>query len=168
MEYLSSFRLTSETFFRSFVSLFKYCDLCNNSTSYQLVLKQVPCTALMITNLSTLRSYRLLTWPRIKVYRGTKTLSLPWRPYELTRSGSPCTRKSWRVFVLASRVVSISYSERKPIITLEKRLSMRNLEPRVLLAHCQRYGRQIMTSGEWIFCPGNRGFPVLTAHDYIL
>ena len=31
------------------MSLFKYCDLCNNSTSHQLVLKQVPCTALMIT-----------------------------------------------------------------------------------------------------------------------
>ena len=31
------------------MSLFKYCDLCNNGTSHQLVLKQVPCTALMIT-----------------------------------------------------------------------------------------------------------------------
>ena len=31
------------------MSLFKYCDLCNNSTSHQLVLKQAPCTALMIT-----------------------------------------------------------------------------------------------------------------------
>ena len=49
MEYLSSFRLTSKRLFRSFVSLFKYCDMCNNSTSHQLVLKQVPCTALMIT-----------------------------------------------------------------------------------------------------------------------
>ena len=33
------------------MSLFKYCDLCNSSTSHQLVLKQVPCTALMITAL---------------------------------------------------------------------------------------------------------------------
>ena len=31
------------------MSLFKYCDLCNNSTSHQLVLKQVPCTVLVIT-----------------------------------------------------------------------------------------------------------------------
>ena len=31
------------------MSLFKYCDLYNNSTSHQLVLKQVSCTALMIT-----------------------------------------------------------------------------------------------------------------------
>ena len=52
MEYLSSFRLTSKNLFRSFVSLFKYYDLCNNSTSHQLVLKQVPCTALMITVLA--------------------------------------------------------------------------------------------------------------------
>ena len=51
MEYLSSFRLTSKRLFRSFVSLLKYCDLCNNSTSHQLGLKQVPCTALMITGL---------------------------------------------------------------------------------------------------------------------
>ena len=42
MEYLSSFRLTSETFFRSFVSLFKYCDLCNNGPSHQFIFKQVP------------------------------------------------------------------------------------------------------------------------------
>ena len=35
-----------------------------------------------------------------------KTLSLPWRPYKLTRSRSPCARKSWRASVLASRVVS--------------------------------------------------------------
>ena len=49
-----------ETFSRSFVSLFKYCDLCNNSTSHQLVLKQVPCTALMITNLSTLEVMSLV------------------------------------------------------------------------------------------------------------
>ena len=42
MEYLSSFRLTSKRlFFRSFVSLFKYCDLCNDNTSHQLVLMQV-------------------------------------------------------------------------------------------------------------------------------
>ena len=39
-------------------------------------------------------------------YCGTKTLSHPWRPYKLTRSRSPCARKSWRVSVLASRVVS--------------------------------------------------------------
>ena len=39
-----------ETFLRSFVSSFKYCGLCNNSTSHQLVLKQVPRTALMITS----------------------------------------------------------------------------------------------------------------------
>ena len=42
MEYLSSFRLTPETFFRSFVSLFKYCDLCNNGPSHQFIFKQVP------------------------------------------------------------------------------------------------------------------------------
>ena len=33
-------------------------------------------------------------------------LSLPWRPFKLTRSRSPCAGKSWRVSVLASRVVS--------------------------------------------------------------
>ena len=60
MEYLSSFRLTSKRLFRSFVSLFKYFDLCNNSISYQLVLKQVPCAAFMITNLSTLEVMSLV------------------------------------------------------------------------------------------------------------
>ena len=49
-----------ETFSRSFVSLFKYCDLCDNNSSRQLVLKQVPCTVLMITNLSTLEVMSLV------------------------------------------------------------------------------------------------------------
>ena len=44
--------LLQRDFFCSFVSLFKYCDWCNNSTSHQLVLKQVPCIALMITVLA--------------------------------------------------------------------------------------------------------------------
>ena len=33
-------------------------------------------------------------------------LSPPWCAYKLTRSRSPCARKSWRVSVLASQVVS--------------------------------------------------------------
>ena len=45
----SIFRVIPELRYQ-FVSLFKYCDLCNNSTSHQLLLKQVPCTAVMITN----------------------------------------------------------------------------------------------------------------------
>ena len=44
----------------SFVSLFKYCDLCNNSTSHQFLLKQVPCTASMITNQSMLEVMSLV------------------------------------------------------------------------------------------------------------
>ena len=85
------------------MSLFKYCDLCNNSTSHQLVLKQVPCTALMITVLVLTLECCVL---KRSANRRTKTLSHPWRPYKLTRSRSPCARKSWRVSVLASQVVS--------------------------------------------------------------
>ena len=60
MEYLSDFRLSSKRPFRSFVPLFKYCDLCNNSTSHQLVLKQVHLTVLPITVLVlTLACYML-------------------------------------------------------------------------------------------------------------
>ena len=60
MEYLSDFRLSSKRPFHSFVPLFKYCDLCNNSTSHQLVLKQVHCTVLPITVLVlTLACYML-------------------------------------------------------------------------------------------------------------
>ena len=39
-----------ETFFRSFVSLFRCCDLDNNGTSHQLLLGQVPCAASMIAS----------------------------------------------------------------------------------------------------------------------
>ena len=88
------------------MSLFKYCDLCNNSTSHQLVFKQVPCTALMITVL-------VLTL-ECCVLKRSANRSLLWnqnavsslRPHKLTRSRSPCARKSWRVSVLASQVVS--------------------------------------------------------------
>ena len=41
-----------------------------------------------------------------KICCGSKTLSHSWRPYKLARSRSPCIRKSWRVPVIASRVVS--------------------------------------------------------------
>ena len=73
MEYLS-FRLTSKRHFRLFVSLFKYCDLCNNSTSYQLVLEQVSCTAFTIL----LRLWHDVCWSAlpIKVYCGTKNVVL--------------------------------------------------------------------------------------------
>ena len=60
-----------------------------------------------------------------------QTLSYPWRPHKLARSRSPCTRKSWRLSVLTSRVVStylfppfctfsreVQFSVRKPIVTV--------------------------------------------------
>ena len=50
MEYLSNFRLISETFFRFFVFLFKYCDLCNSRTSHQFIFKQVLWKAFSITH----------------------------------------------------------------------------------------------------------------------
>ena len=37
-----------KSFFRSFVSLFKYCDLCNGA-SHQFIFKQVFCEAFSIT-----------------------------------------------------------------------------------------------------------------------
>ena len=48
----------------------------------------------------------MLEYSSNKVCYGTKTLSHPWRPYKVARSRSPCTRKSWLVSVLVSRVVS--------------------------------------------------------------
>ena len=130
MEYLSSFRLTSE---KHFPPLLLYCsikvDLENNGTSHQFIFKHVLCKAFSITyttayRLHTRRSadyiddrvtitslvltlaWRVLECSTNKVYCGTKVLSHPRRPYKLARSRSPCARKSWRFSVLVSRVVS--------------------------------------------------------------
>ena len=83
-----------------------------------------------ITRLAFTLAWFMLEFSSNKVYCGTKTLSYPWRPYKLARSRSPCIRKSWRVSVLASRVVStelispvfyisreIQFSVQKPIVT---------------------------------------------------
>ena len=88
------------------MSLFKYCNLCYNSTSHQLVFKQVPCTAFTTISLAFTVAWFMLECSSNKVCCGTKTLSHPWRPYKLARSRSQCTRKSWGVSALASRVIS--------------------------------------------------------------
>ena len=101
------------------MSLFKYCDLCNNSTSHQLVLNQVPCSALMITVLALTLACCVLDALRIKVLWNQR-LSYPWRPYRLTQSRSPCTRESWRVSVLAAKWSLPSYFPPVVIVTSAK------------------------------------------------
>ena len=85
-----------------------------------------------ITSLVLNLAWCMLECSTSKVCCGAKTLSHPWHPRKLAWSRSPCTRKSWRVSVLVSRVVSIKltfpvlyvscevqFSARKPIVTIK-------------------------------------------------
>ena len=92
------------------------------------------CVLFYITR-SGLLQCRLLAWPRIKVLWNQR-LSYPWRPYKLTRSRSPCTRKSWRVSVLAAKSSLQSYfpqlllfrPRRFSFPVLERNLSSQNIK----------------------------------------
>ena len=70
-------------------------------------------------------------------------LSPPWRPYKLTRSKSPCTRKSWRVSVLASRVVSTELITPVLYVPANSSQGARKLivtKPHLLFSFCARVG----------------------------
>ena len=75
-----------------------------------------------------------------KAHCGTKTLSPPWRPYKLNRRRSPCTRKSWRVSVLVSRVVSTGLIP--PVLYVPTKLSL----------ECAKIYRHIIHHSCFFFC----------------
>ena len=65
------------------------------------------------------------------------------RPYKLTRSRSSCTRKSWRVSVLASRVVSTELIPPVLYVPAKSSLGARKLivtKPHLLFSFCARVG----------------------------
>ena len=59
MEYFR-IALLQRDIFRSFLTLFKYCNLCNNRIWHPLILRQVLCKAFSITKLSTLEVMSVL------------------------------------------------------------------------------------------------------------